>query len=199
MTDPFIVLGLDPNATAAQAGDAARQICKKLNAIIREDAASQAAQQAQLAVDACDQAERAIASGGTIKSSNTPSQKLSEGLSARLRIGQLCLASHMISLEQLQEAVEEQAKSTKQLGEILQDLNFISQRELDGLLIGQDLITGDEEVKDPQALRLLAMGLITEELAVIGLLESRVSNESFSGVMNRRGWLQGSVTEAIFA
>jgi hypothetical protein len=193
MNDPYLILGLDSSSSVEKAQAAYYQLAPALTPSSFESG-SRAAEQATMALKTCKNALDAITSGSTEKIN----RNIGEGLSARLRLGQLCLASHMITLEQLQEAVAAQAKSDKQLGEILQDMQFISQEELDGLLIGQDLIVGDEEVKDPQALRLLAMGLISEELAVLGLLEARLSGESFTTVLDRRGWLCGEVSRAIF-
>ncbi|MBU6452869.1 MAG: hypothetical protein KGS72_13870 [Cyanobacteria bacterium REEB67] len=193
MNDPYIVFGLTKTASAGKLQEAFKDLTQTLEATLHLAGAADAVQ-AEKALESCRKAMAAITGGGSFDCH----KKSLDGLSARLRIGQLCLATHLISLEQLQEAVEVQARSEKQLGEILQDLNFISQQELDGLLIGQDLIVGDEEVKDPQALRLLAMDLITEELAVIGLLEGRLTGETFIKVLNRRGWLSKDLTTAIF-
>jgi hypothetical protein len=193
MNDPYLVLGLASDSSINKVQETFKQLSKGLESS-RFEAGSRSLEQADRALDACKSAYDAITSGSTEKVNTS----IGEGLSARLRLGQLCLASHMISLEQLQEAVAEQAGSDKQLGEILQDKNFISQEELDGLLIGQELIVGDEEVKDPQAQRLLAMGLISEELAVLGLLETRLTGESFTEVLNRREWLSKEVCAAIF-
>jgi len=193
MNDPFQILGIAPGSDVKTADKSFAELSQKLLGSNFEPG-SRSYEQAAIALEACQKARLAIAEGKDQKNADS----VGEGLSARLRLGQLCLASHMITLDQLQEAVAAQAKSDKQLGEILQDLQFISQEELDGLLIGQDLIVGDEEVKDPQALRLLAMGLISEELAVLGLLETRLTDESFIQVLNRRGWLSKDLTAAIF-
>jgi hypothetical protein len=193
MNDPYLVLGLAKDSSASKRQEAFKELSGALEPS-RFEAGSRSSEQAGKALEACKSAFDAITSGST-EAINT---SVGEGLSARLRLGQLCLATDMISLEQLQEAVAEQAKSDKQLGEILQDMQFISQEELDGLLIGQELIVGDEEVKDPQAQRLLAMGVISEELAVLGLLETRLTGESFIEVLNRRDWLSNDVAQAIF-
>ncbi len=193
MNNPYLILGLATGSPPAKVKNAFAVLEQAL-APSHFPSGTRQAEQAASALDACKSALDAITSGSNQKF-NTG---VGEGLSARLRLGQLCLASHMISLEQLQEAVAEQAKSEKQLGEILQDMHFISHHELEGLLIGQELIVGDEEVKDPQALRLLAMGLVSEELAVLGLLEARLTGESFVEVLNRRDWLSKEVSGAIF-
>ncbi len=70
--------------------------------------------------------------------------------------------------------------------------------ELDGVLIAQDLITGVEECSDQEALRLLAMELLTEEMVAISLLEKRFASSSLSEVLARRGWLSKELYEAIF-
>jgi hypothetical protein len=193
MNDPYLVLGLASDSSTTTVKETFKELSQSLD-VSRFVADNRAIEQAAKALGSCKAAYDAITSGSTEK----VNKSIGEGLSARLRLGQLCLASHMISLEQLQEAVAEQSKSDKQLGEILQDMHFISQEELDGLLIGQELIVGDEEVKDPQALRLLAMGVISEELAVLGLLETRLTGETFIAVLNRRDWLSKDVSGAIF-
>jgi hypothetical protein len=193
VNDPFLILGLPAGASPEKVQVTFKELVQALTPACLEEG-TRAAEQASAALKACKNAFDAITSGSTEKINTN----LGEGLSARLRLGQLCLASHMISLEQLQEAVAAQAKSGKQLGEILQEMQFISHQELEGLLIGQDLIVGDEEVKDPQAQRLLAMGLISEELATLALLETRLAGESFIAVLNRRDWLSKEVSQAIF-
>jgi hypothetical protein len=52
------------------------------------------------------------------------------------RLGQLCVTSGIITVEQLAEAVDNQIQSGMALGEVLQDMQFITQHELDGLLMG---------------------------------------------------------------
>ena len=193
MNDPFLILGLAGDSSNDKVENAFKELSSAL-APTHFEKDSRSAEQAARAQQSCAEAYKSIKSGEKI----SPAKNFGEGLSARLRLGQLCLASHMISLEQLQEAVAEQSKSDKQLGEILQDMQFISQEELDGLLIGQELIVGDEEVKDPQALRLLAMGVISEELAVLGLLETRLTGESFTKVLQRRDWVTAAISRAIF-
>lgn len=116
---------------------------------------------------------------------------------SRLRIGQVCLASGMISLEQLEEAVKEQLRSDRQLGEILLDKQFISQEELDGLLIAQDLISPDEIVTDLLALQLMALGLVSPDLIMIALIEQRVSLYSVGDVLVRHGWIEQEIIEAL--
>ncbi|MBN8659530.1 MAG: hypothetical protein J0M35_04155 [Candidatus Obscuribacter phosphatis] len=135
---------------------------------------------------------------GDIKADEV-SKAQGEKLNKRLRLGQLCLASGMISLEQLAEAMALQNKSDIPLGEILLAKQWISQEELDGLLIAQDLITGEEECTDQEGLSLLALGLITEEAIAIGLLEKRISGNSLKEVLARRGWLQSEIFEAVFS
>ncbi len=118
---------------------------------------------------------------------------------SRLRLGQLCLAAGMITLEQLEEAVKEQLRSDRQLGEIFLEKQFISQEELDGLLIGQDLIAPEEEVSDLLALQLMAIGLVSEDLMMIALLEQRFAFSSVGEVLIRRKWIEPEIIQALTA
>jgi len=100
-------------------------------------------------------------------------------------------------MDQLKEAMDEQAETGQALGEILMEKQIISQEELDGLLLGQDLIDGVEEITDPFALRLIALGLVSEEAMIIALLENRFSTESITATLKRRGWLEQEIIDLL--
>ena len=187
LQDPLLILGLAPDASLSQIEEAARSLKERLVGL--QD------QRSQKVLESIERALTAI-EGGQPGSAATQ-----ERLNSRLRLGHLCLASGMISIEQLAEAMELQKQSTNAdvpLGEILQERQFISQEELDGLLIAQDLIEGVEECTDQEALRLLAMDLLTEEMVAISLLEKRFASSSLAEVLARRGWLSQELFEAIF-
>ena len=107
----------------------------------------------------------------------------------RPRIGQLCVASGMISMEQLSEAVEAQIKSGMPLGEVLQEKRFISAAELDGLLLGQEIIDVPSAVTEPTAVRLISLGLLTEDMGLIAQMEHRSQAVPLSDVVVRHNWV----------
>jgi curved DNA-binding protein CbpA len=114
------------------------------------------------------------------------------------RLGQICVASGIISMEQLDEAVQEQVKSGLPLGEVLEDKQFLSRAELEGLLMGQDLIDIDGEGNDPIGQRLIALGLATEDMVLIAQMELKWQAVSLNQVFVKRGWLDHDVSRALF-
>ncbi len=115
----------------------------------------------------------------------------------RPRLGQLCVASGMISMEQLQEAVEAQVTENLPLGEVLQKKQFISQAELDGLLLGQEIIDVPSACKDPDGIRLVLFDLVTEEMVLIAQMEQKAQGKPIGELMSRHGWIDPAVLEAL--
>jgi hypothetical protein len=115
----------------------------------------------------------------------------------RPRLGQLCVASGMISMEQLQEAVEAQVTENLPLGEVLQKKQFISQAELDGLLLGQQIIDVPSACKDPVGIRLVLFDLVTEEMVLIAQMEQKAQGKPIGELMARHGWIDPAVLEAL--
>jgi len=115
------------------------------------------------------------------------------------RLGQLCVASGIISMEQLDEAVHVQLESGMPLGEVLEDMQFLSRAELEGLLLGQDLIDVDGERNDPLAQRLIALNLATVDMVQIAQMEMKWQEISLTEVFVRHGWLDEQISKALFA
>lgn len=118
---------------------------------------------------------------------------------SRPRLGQLCVASGMISMEQLREAVDTQVKTGMPLGEVLQDKQFISQAELDGLLLGQEMIDAPSAVTDPLGMRLVSLGLVSEDMVLIVQMEQRTQSKSSGELFVRHGWVDAELLKAISA
>jgi hypothetical protein len=116
---------------------------------------------------------------------------------SRPRLGQMCVASGMISMEQLQEAVEMQIKEGLALGEVLQKKRFISQAELDGLLLGQQMIDVPSACVDPVGLRLISLGVVSEDMVFVTQMEQKALGESVSELLIRRGWVDRQVVTAL--
>ncbi|MBP7862237.1 hypothetical protein KA183_11175 [bacterium] len=105
------------------------------------------------------------------------------------RLGQLCVMTHMISIDQLSEAVDAQRETGEPLGEILEDKNFISHSQLEGLLMGQNLYDMDDYTRDPFYRQLVALDLITEDMAFIAQIDEKVSGQPKGEGLISRGWL----------
>jgi predicted nuclease with TOPRIM domain len=115
------------------------------------------------------------------------------------RLGQLCVASGMITIEQLTEAVKSQLASGLQLGEVLQQKQFISQAELDGLLLGQQMIDTPSSVTEQEAARLISLGLITEDMGLIVQMQARTQGTSTRELVARHSWVDKLVLDAVLA
>ncbi|CAN5409197.1 hypothetical protein BH11CYA1_BH11CYA1_35360 [soil metagenome] len=191
MTNYFHALRLDAKANSSALDQSTLLLTERLSQPFKT---AKATEQALIALRAVRLAHEAIADA---KQNNKDIALGSKQFNSKLRLGQLCLASGMITLEQLKEAVQEQQKGDRQLGEILLDKQFISQEELDGLLIGQELIAPDEVVSDDLALQLMALGLVAEDLMIIALLEQRFATGSIGDTLIRRGWIEAEVLEAL--
>lgn len=116
---------------------------------------------------------------------------------SRPRLGQLCVASGMISMDQLKEAVDTQVKTGMPLGEVLQDKQFISQAELDGLLLGQEMIDAPSAVTDPLGVRLSSLGLVSDDMVLIVQMEKRTQDKTSEELFVRHGWVDGEVLKAL--
>lgn len=109
------------------------------------------------------------------------------------RLGQLCVMTHMISIDQLSEAVDAQRETGEPLGEILEDKNFISHSQLEGLLMGQNLYDLDDYTRDPFYRQLVALDLITEDMAFIAQIDEKVSGQAKGQCLVSRGWLDPEI------
>lgn len=113
------------------------------------------------------------------------------------RIGQLCVASRMISADQLREAVETQVKTKLPLGEILLQKQFISAAQLEGLLLGQEMIDIAAVVQDTMAVVLTSLGLISEDMALVAQMEMRSQGIRFKDVVASHGWVTPEVLDLV--
>lgn len=191
MTNHFHALKLDKSADASSIDEITLRLTERLSQPFNS---TKATEQAGIALQAIRHAHEELSSN---RNAYEHSSSGSNKFNSKLRLGQLCLASGMITLEQLKEAVHEQQNSDRQLGEILLEKQFISQEELDGLLIGQELIAPDEEVSDALALQLMALGLVAEDLMIIALLEQRFASGGVGDTLVRRGWIEEDILAAL--
>jgi hypothetical protein len=115
------------------------------------------------------------------------------------RLGQLCVTSGIITMAQLMEAVDCQIKTGMALGEVLQDMQFITQAELDGLLLGQQMIDAPSGVTDPIASRLISLNLISEDMALIAQIEGKSTGRSVKEIMGRHEWVDSAILDAVLS
>lgn len=199
MFNPYQILGIQADA---ETQEIERAFVKIRQALANQDFAEDiiGKKQARQCLDAFEKAYATLIEPDKrkeIDSQLKAESAFGEGGNRKPRLGQLCVASGIISVEQLEEAVEEQLDTGLPLGEILEDKHFLSRAQLEGLLLGQDLIDLDNVAKDPLAEKLLALGLVTEDMLLIASMETRAQGASLGNALVRRKWVSPLVLEIL--
>ena len=191
---PYAILGLDDDAAVADAEAAFDRQSASLNDLTNDDKNGDLARKAL---------EKMAAAISQIKNANFQKAPTSSGKSkvednyTHPRLGQICVASGLISMEQLSEAVEEQLTSGIPLGEVLQDKQFLSPIQLEGLLLGQEMIDVPSQCTDPDGQRLIALDVVTEDMVLIAQMEQKSLNKPLISLLERRGWVNERLTNAL--
>jgi hypothetical protein len=113
------------------------------------------------------------------------------------KLGQLCVAAGIITLEDLEKAIESQTNLDLPLGQVLQERQLLSQAELDGLILGQQLISLPADMPHKIGQRLMALGLVTEDMIRIALIEQRTFNRKLEDLLVAHAWLDGEVLKIL--
>jgi hypothetical protein len=199
MISLYSVLGVQESASDVEIESAYSSLSQDLRACGLSKG-SRGYDQAQKCLEAVEKAHKTLI---TPKLRKLYSEQRTEYLKSekigdtRPRLGQLCVASGMISMDQLREAVDEQVKSGMPLGEVLQGKKFISAAELDGLLLGQQMIDIPSAVAEPMAVRLISLGLISEDMGLIAQMEHRAQALPISVIVARHGWIEPEILAII--
>jgi hypothetical protein len=193
----YAVLGLSEGASDQEIEQACSNLKRKLQSQeIQSD--ERRKKQAEKCLTSIENARKTL-TNKKLKSRYLQEQQLppEEAENTHPRIGQLCVASGMITMEQLSEAVDAQVDFGMQLGEILQYKQFISQVQLEGLLLGQQITDMPSAVIDPEALRLVSLGIITEDAALLAQMEKRTQGVTIKDVVGRHGWVDLLILDAV--
>lgn len=160
---------------------------------------TRAAEQAAVCRNALEAAYKQFTAPGACKTEilEGPADNFDASAQARPRLGQMCVASGMITIEQLQEAVQAQVEESRPLGEVLQLKQFISQAELDGLLLGQEMIDVPSACVDSLGQRLISMGLVSEDMVFVCQMQQKAVGESVGHLLVRHGWVEPEVLHAL--
>jgi hypothetical protein len=198
MYTPYQVLGIPEGTEPAEIDKAYKSLSTRLAPESFQE--GPARDQAAKCVTAIDEAYRSLTSGGSAESARSSHQSARSNETTHPRLGQMCVATGIISMEQLEEAVQEQIRTGLPLGEVLEDKQFLSRVQLEGLLLGQGLIDVDGERNDPIAQRLIALNLATLDMVLIAQMEMKwQENASLVDAFIRHGWLTREIADALFA
>jgi hypothetical protein len=197
MYSPYQVLGISEGASEAEIESAYASLSKKLAPESFE--AGDARDQASKCMNAIVDAYNSLTAGSPAAPKRSVNQSALSNETTHPRLGQMCVATGIISMEQLEEAVQEQIRSGLPLGEVLEDKQFLSRVQLDGLLLGQGLIDVDGERNDPVAQRLIALNLATLDMVLIAQMQMKwQENPSLLEAFVRHGWLAQEIADVLF-
>ncbi|HNB24920.1 MAG TPA: hypothetical protein PKZ32_21035 [Candidatus Melainabacteria bacterium] len=191
---PYAILGLDENAAVDAAEAAFNRMSASLD-LLKDDDKNGAL--AQKALAKMTEAIAQIKDQGFTHAPAGGGDLVADTNYTHPRLGQICVASGLISMEQLSEAVEEQIATGAPLGEVLQDKQFLSPIQLEGLLLGQEMIDVPSQCTDPAGRRLIALEIVTEDMVLIAQMEQKSLNQTLVSLLERRGWVNERLTHAL--
>lgn len=194
-TCPYLLLGLTPSAGQ----DEIEQAYEHLKSSLDEDECLSSPQswvQARQATLTIEDAYKRILNG---EAADDQARKVKEDVESLLppKLGQLLVASGKITLEQLQDALREQSTLQIPLGEILKSASLVTQMELDSFLLSQRLINLPADTPHQIGQRLIGLGLVTEDMVRIALVEQRTSEKPLGQILVERGWLADEILQAL--
>lgn len=117
----------------------------------------------------------------------------------RPKIGHMCVAAGIITYSDLVAAIENQTDLDLPLGQVLQEQNLLSQTELEGLVMGQKLVSPPHEGLEPLVVRLLHLGVISPDMVKIALIEQRSLPDSLVQILCKRQWLANEIPDVLNA
>lgn len=119
----------------------------------------------------------------------------------RPKLGQLLVASGLITLEELDAALEIQKHTHHShipLGELLVAASYLTEQQLDYYLRMQTLMTLPADHPQRWGQRLVELGLVTEDQLKVALIEQKTTGSTLRQALINRGWLTSEVLDRIF-
>ncbi|HEY9870271.1 MAG TPA: hypothetical protein V6D08_13980 [Candidatus Obscuribacterales bacterium] len=193
---PYCVLGLKAGAPPAEVEAA----YKRLTEALAEDNFMDTPQewvQAQQAYMAIENAYKRILEGDEDEPHPECRESEEDEVSIPPKLGQLLVAAGVITMEQLEDAIAQQATVDLPLGEILKRSNLVTQMELDAFLLNQRQIKLPPDSPYLIGQRLIGLGLVTEDMVRIALVEQRTTNKPLGRILVERGWLAGDILKVL--
>ena len=193
---PFCVLGLKTGATRAQVDEVFERLVETFD---EENfmKTPQAWVQAQQAFMNIENAYKRILDGDTSEREAEHKEKHEGEPMFHPKLGQMLVAGGLISLEQLDEAIEKQKTVDLKIGEILKGMNLLTQMELDSFLLNQSLIKLPLGSPYQFGRRLIGLGLVTDDMVRIALVEQRTTGKSIGEILCERNWLAADILDAL--
>jgi hypothetical protein len=201
VTDPFLILGIDLDATELATDEAYNYLSRNLNPT-NFPAGSAAEEQAQNCMS------RIVPAYQLLRQPGGRAQAIADATAERAKpynpddfkafLGHICVAGGIITLDDLNDAISKQGDIDLPLGQILQEKALLSQTELDGLLMGQRLFGAPARPLDPITKRLLALNAVTKDMVKIVLIDQRTNFvSSVPELLLKRGWINPKILQIL--
>lgn len=193
---PYNVLGLRTGASRAEVDAAFERLIRLFNEENFMDT-PQAWVQAHQAFMNLENAYKRIVEGDIDQSFPECEEPASGPEAFHPKLGQMLVAAGLITLEQLEEAIAKQRTVDLKIGEILKGMSLVTQMELDSFLLNQSLIKLPVDSPYQVGQRLIGLGLVTDDMVRIGLVEQRTTGKHLGEILVDRGWLASDILEAL--
>lgn len=119
----------------------------------------------------------------------------------RPKLGQMLVASGMLTIDQLDAALEIQRNTQSHhifIGEILVHSGYITNKQLTHYLKQQELLRLPPDHQERWGQRLVQLGLVTEDQLNIALIDQHNKTCTLREALINRGWLTADVLDRIF-
>jgi hypothetical protein len=113
------------------------------------------------------------------------------------KLGQILIAAGKINLKQLHEAIADQEKEHRPLGQILIEKKLLTNEELHAFLSSQNAIKLPNDSPYLLGLRLIGLRIVPEDMVGIALIEHCSDHQPIGEKLISRGWLNADVLKAI--
>jgi hypothetical protein len=189
---PYSVLGVEPGASRDEVDATYTHLVQVLDEENFMDT-PQSWVQAQQAYMAIESAYKRITDGDVEEA-----RAGGEDESLAPKLGQILVAEGLITLEELNDAIQRQkSEDDLPLGEILKQSSLVSQMELDKFLLNQRLIKLPADSPYQLGQRLIGLGIITEDMLRIALVDQRNSEKPLGQILVDRNWLAEDILAAL--
>lgn len=193
---PYCILGIKSGASHLEVEAAYQRLIKEFAEEKFMDSPQEwvQAQQAYMAIESAYQQIIQAESD-----QEHPTCRESEGDIAGIppKLGQMLVAAGIITLGQLEEAIRKQDTIDLPLGEILKSSSLITQMELDTFLLNQKQIRLPPDSPYLIGQRLIGLGLVTEDMVRIALVEQRTAKKPLGQILVERGWLADDILKVL--
>jgi hypothetical protein len=119
----------------------------------------------------------------------------------RPKLGQLMVATGLISFEELDAVLEIQANTKHEhipVGEIMVACGYVTRQQLEYYLRLQEQLKLPSDKPERWGQRLVELGMVTEDQLKVALVEQKTTGSTLRQALISRGWLTADVLDRIF-